>query len=98
MKGTSDLMLKNWNNEELIRNFVEYNNHQAFTVLINRHKIMIRKIIYTVNCSTDNSNIDDIEQLPAKEVSRIMSIPVGTVKSKLHRSREKLSNIIRGRI
>jgi len=41
--------------------------------------------------------LKDLEGLPMKEISRIMAIPVGTVKSRLHRSREKLVQLIEGR-
>ena len=176
--------------EELIELFINNDDHYAFTTLINRHKTMIRKIIYTVLCSSSKSYIDDIEQeilislfhglkkfrfrssfttwlyricrnkavdylqkdnrdqkikslmtksesdsnpeelylinetkeelfkalsslkekermiimlkdieqLPIIEVSKIIGLPVGTVKSRLHRSREKLCDAIKGKI
>lgn len=182
--------VKNPGDEELIRLFIDNNDYDAFTQLVERHKVMIRKIIFTVLCSAQHSYIEDIEQeilisifhglknfrfrssfstwlyricrnkavdfykrenreqlkkdtfnivknnsdpedlflrnekkeelfkalstlkekermlillkdieqLPLNEVSKIMRLPIGTVKSRLHRSREKLSLILGGKI
>lgn len=173
--------------EDLIREFTGSGNIEAFNELIRRYKVPIRKIIYTVLCTTESGLADDAEQevllclyrslgkfrfrssfrtwlyticrnkaldvlkkekrarnpipvdqplqadpedpeiiylkkerkeelfealsqleekertiivlkelelLPLEEVSKIMKMPVGTIKSKLHRSRKKLERLM----
>ena len=38
----------------------------------------------------------DSEGMPVEEMSRVLSIPEGTVKSRLHRTREKLARLMGG--
>ena len=40
--------------------------------------------------------LKDVEELSIREVSEIMKLPEGTVKSRLHRTRERLANKLRG--
>ena len=40
--------------------------------------------------------LKDVEGVSIREVSCIMAVPEGTIKSRLHRTREKLAGLIRG--
>ena len=40
--------------------------------------------------------LKDVEGLSIKEITKILGIPEGTVKSRLHRSREKLAELMAG--
>jgi len=40
--------------------------------------------------------LKDIEGLSIKEIMQILGLPEGTVKSRLHRSREKLAKLLEG--
>ena len=40
----------------------------------------------------------DIQNLPQNEISEILSLPIGTVKSRIHRARLELANILKGKI
>ncbi len=187
---TIRIVENNLTDEELIREFTRAGDKKAFSILVQRHKVMIRKIIYTVLCSAKRPDMEDIEQevllsvynglkkfhfsssfttwlyrichnktvdfikreirerkkieklvenaplnnpedlyliqekkeelfmalsqlkekdrmiimlkdleqIPIKDISKILRLPIGTVKSRLHRGREKLSSIIEGKI
>ena len=78
-------------------NFFQKHDDPEEQVIIKDEKSKVLKNLFMLN-SQDRIIIilKDIDEFSIDEISAILSLPEGTVKSKLHRSRVKLADLLNG--
>lgn len=84
-KSNQDLSLQLPSDENLENDYLKKERKEKLFQALSRLKEKERIIIV----------LKDLEDLPLNEVSAILKIPVGTVKSRLNRSRKKLETILK---
>jgi len=95
-----DVIRKKKREERLIRlislNIFRNQEDPADHVILKDEKSKILENLFKLN-KQDRMIIilKDIDALSIKEISEILSLPEGTVKSRLHRSRMKLAGLLR---